>query len=428
MLDARPALLTLALLAACSGGSSSGSSGSTTPPTGSPTAGATPTASPSGRPTAPPANQAITAPAGFSVSVVANVGGARQLAFLPDGDLLVGTLGNAVVLVSAPDAGNAAAGSPVTFATMAEGPAQGVAYGGGYVYVATEHALWRAPYSAGMQSANPLQIASFRQGSIAPNSDGDVHHTSSVAVDGSQLFIGVGSSCNACTEVDPTRATIQAANLDGSGMHTYATRIRNPIALTVNPATGTLWAGGAGQDRLPTLHPYEYIDPVSLHAVGVDYGWPDCEENRVAYASGSDCSNTVIPSLELPAYATIIGLTFYPANQSGPYAFPASYRGGLFASVHGSWHTPNGHHVPPGVAFFPMNGDGPPSPVNWSDPSAQWSEFLSGFQDDANGDARIGRTTGIAVGPQGSLFVADDQSGNIYRIRPSASGSAQRTR
>jgi len=47
--------------------------------------------------------------------------------------------------------------------------------------------------------------------------------------------------------VDPTRATVQRANLDGSGMLTYATRIRNAIALTTNPMTGTVWAGVQGK-------------------------------------------------------------------------------------------------------------------------------------------------------------------------------------
>ncbi len=66
-------------------------------------------------------------------------------------------------------------------------------------------------------------------------------------------------------EVDPTRATVQRTALDGSGMATYATRFRNAIALAVNPATGTVWAGGAGQDTLPPGHPYEFIDALTSH-------------------------------------------------------------------------------------------------------------------------------------------------------------------
>ena len=152
----------------------------------------------------------------------------------------------------------------------------------------------RHPDTSGA-AGNP--IAKVRQGGIPPGSDGDVHKTSSVAYGGGKLYVGVGSSCNACTEIDPTRATIQQMDPDGSNMATRATRFRNAIALAINPATGTLWAGGAGQDSLPTGHPYEFFDGVTLHAGVADYGWPECEENRHAYTSGADCSKTVEPRI-----------------------------------------------------------------------------------------------------------------------------------
>ncbi|MBV9262850.1 MAG: hypothetical protein JO324_00910, partial [Candidatus Eremiobacteraeota bacterium] len=106
-------------------------------------------------------------------------------------------------------------------------------------------------------------------------------------------------------------------------------------------------------------------------------------------------------------------------HQRGLHAFPQSYRGGLFASAHGSWHRDrNGcDAAPPRVAFIPMQRDRPVRNVNWSDPTTQWSDFVTGFQSGCS--ARIGRPTGIAVGAQGSLFIADDEAGLIYRVRPS---------
>jgi glucose/arabinose dehydrogenase len=217
--------------------------------------------------------------------------------------------------------------------------------------------------------------------------------------------------------VDPTRAAISKMNLDGSGFTRRAHKIRNAIALTVNPATGSLWAGDAGQDDLAFGHPYEFLDDVSAHPGDADYGWPECEENHHVYVPGSDCAGQVVPRVELPAYSTIIGDVFYPANVSGPYAFPPAYRGALFAAVHGSWHRNAGTFVaPPRVVWIPMSGDVPKTSVDWNDPSVQWKTFVGGFQ--PGGYARNGRPTGIAVGPKGSLFVADDYSGFIYRIRP----------
>ena len=393
-------LLACALLAGCSAGASAGA----------------PNAAPSGDPGSPvlPADARLTVPTGFALSVVANVAGAHGLAFLPDGDLLVGSGSRAVSLVPQADA---VAGTPHTFATFPDSPSYGVAASGASIYVSTQSGLWQIPYRTGDSTATEQKkIAQYRQGPIAPGSDGDVHRSASVAVGGTHVYVGIGSSCNACTEADPTRATIARTDLDGSNYTTAARRIRNAMALAVNPATGTLWAGGAGQDALPLGHPYEYFDGVTLHPATPDYGWTACEENQHAYTAGADCSGTVAPRIELPAYSTLMGAAFYPATQSGPYAFPARYRGGVFISAHGSWHRIGGHLVPPHVVFVPMTGDAPQTAVDWNDPTRQWTDFLTGFQDAS--DNRIGRSSGIAVGPNGSLFVSDDQTGNIYRIRP----------
>lgn len=63
-----------------------------------------------------------------------------------------------------------------------------------------------------------------------------------------------------------------------------------------------------------------------------------------------------------------------------------------------------------------MKGDRPEQPVEWSDPTTQWTDFVTGFQSGCM--SRIGRATGIAIGARGSLFVGDDDAGAIYRIRP----------
>jgi glucose/arabinose dehydrogenase len=363
----------------------------------------------------------VTVTTGFKLETLAAIGSARELVSLPNGDLLVATNSTDVYLV--PNADSATpAGKPVLFASLNDAPVQGVAFDAQTcsIYVASHAGIYRVSYKDAQQTGSlGNAIASVRTGSVAPNSDGDVHVSSSVGVAGGSVYAGVGSSCNACTEVDPTRAVVLQMNLDGSNVTTKATRFRNAIAIATNPATGTLWAGGAGQDNLTEDHPYEFFDAVTLHAGKADYGWPDCEENQVAYTSASDCSKTVAPRIELPAYSTIIGATFYPAKPSGTYAFPQAYAGGVFLTAHGSWHKNNGQYVSaPRVVFVAMNGDAPATPVNWSDPTAQWKVFIGGFQQ-ADGVTRIGRPTGVAVGVQGSLFVADDQKGLVYRIRPS---------
>ena len=385
-----------------------------------PTTVPSPTGSASPAPTTDPRIKIAT---GFGSRTIASVSGARELVGLPNGDLLVGTSGDTLAIVPNAEAAGAA-GPEQTFITLPDAPAQGIALSPdhAWIYAATEYNVYRIPYRTGDRSepdSSAQRIASVRTGPISPGSDGDVHITSSVAATASTVYVGVGSSCNACVEVDPTRATIQAMGTDGSGMHTLATRLRNAIALAIDPATGVLWAGGAGQDHIPYGHPYEFMDAVTLQSGSpVDYGWPDCEENRHAYTPGADCSRVAEPSVEFPAYATHIGATFYPRGITGAYKFPASFAGALFVASHGSWHCcPS---APPDVAVVAMKGDTPSTPVDWSDPHKQWTEFMWGFGSTAS-TGYIGRPTGITIGSQGSLFVADDANGVIYRVRPAGS-------
>lgn len=357
-------------------------------------------------------------PAGFTIQKIATVSQARELAVAPNGDLFVGTYGSDVYVVPHADGD---AGAPSVFAHFDNQPAAGLTLAGDTLYVGTQFAVYRIAYRSGDRAARsaPVKIAAVR-----PSHTDRDHETTSVAVSHGALYASVGSSCNACQpDLDETRATIQRVGANGS-LTLRATHIRNAIALTTNPETGTLWAGVAGEDDLPVGHPYEIFDAVGLQTSVADYGWPWCYENRkanpVSKWAGHDCSKTAVPRVVFPAYETPIGAAFYPEKLSGPHAFPVKYRGGAFVALHGSWHGPAqglSGYVPPRVVFVAMHGDVPATPVHWSDPTAQWSEFVGGYQAGAS-IRRIGRPTGIAIGPQGDLFVADDQTGAIYRIRP----------
>jgi len=344
------------------------------------------------------------------------VGSARHLVALPNGDLLVGTNGRNVAIIKNVEGDGGDVGQPTTFAALNDNQAHGVAFGRNFVFVGTTNGVWRIPYTPCSITAPQIdRIASVRTTGPAGG-----HTSTSVAFSGDKLYVAVGSSCNACKETDATRATILQMNIDGTNVQTLAKRWRNSMAFAVDPLLGRVWAGGAGQDNLPASHPFEYMDHVSDRPVGSDYGWPDCEENRKAYAAGADCSNVVIPTLEFPAYSTIVGASFYPTTPVGKYRFSDRYHGGLFVGLKGSWHRNSSNVLwePPRVNFVQFNSLTrlPEKPVDWNNSYAQWTDFFSGFQD-ANSN-RIGRPTGVAVGIEGSLFVADDQTGNIYRIRP----------
>jgi glucose/arabinose dehydrogenase len=347
-------------------------------------------------------------PPGFTLETIARVGGARELAVAANGDLFVGTTGNAVYIVADAEATPARA---QPFVRVNDRPLAGVAIAAGTMFIGGQFGVYAIPFIAGdrVPRGAARKIATLR-----PSGVGRGHKTTTIAVGGDTLYAGVGSSCNNCQpELDATRATIQQMRLDGSDMTTKAEHIRNAIALTLNPQSGALWAGVAGQDELAHGHPYEIVDDISAHPGVADFGWPHCYEDRKAATAGNDCSNAALPRAVVPAYETPVGAAFYPVTVTGRYAFGPNYRGGLFVALHGSWHLPP---VPPRVVFFPMTGDTPRTPVDWANPAAQWDEFLDGFQ--RSDGAREGRPTGIAVGTDGSLFVADDASGAVYRIRP----------
>lgn len=351
------------------------------------------------------AEPSLTVPSGFTIERIAEVPHARELAVAPNGDLFVGTLTNEVYIVAHPDATPAA---PHVFVSLPEGPAHGVAFGPDALYVGTQFAVWRITYKSGDQRASeaPHKIASVRTSGQSRD-----HVTTTVAYWNNVLYASVGSSCDACEpELDRTRATVQAMQPNGSDMHPVAVHVRNAIALAPNPSTGAVWLGAAGQDELPAGHPYEIVDPFTLHGSVPNYGWPGCYEDH--RSDGHDCRAMTVARVQLPAYITPIGMTFYPQEENGAHAFPAEYRGGLFIGTHGSWHQPL---RPPRVLFVAMHGDEPATKVDWGNPDRQWRQFVGGFQS-SNG-SRIARATGIAVGKDGDLYVADDYGGAVYRVR-----------
>lgn len=354
------------------------------------------------------APESLAVPSGFSIEIIAHVRAARELAVASNGDLLVGTLGSDVFIV---DDAERAVAAPRVFAHVDDSPAAGVALSPDALYIGGQFTIWRVPYKTGdrVAQAKPQPIAHVRPNGLARR-----HVTSTVAIARDRLFVSVGSSCDACDpEIDSTRAAIFETGLEGGPLKLRAAHIRNAIALATNPDTRAVWAGVAEQDMLEHGHPYEVFDPFTVHDGVPDYGWPHCYENQRAVDAKRDCRSMTVARAVFPAYMTPIGAAIYPLHQTGKYAFPAAFAGGAFVGLHGSWHVPL---VPPRVAFMALDGDTPKVPVDWNDPHAQWSDFLTGFQ--RPDGSRLGRPTGVAIGPEGSLFIADDRAGVIYRIRP----------
>ncbi len=94
-------------------------------------------------------------PQGFTIETIADIDGARELAALPNSDLIVGTRGQDVYIVPNADG---KPGTPHVFAAFDDERASGVAFAAPRhaIYVATMHRVWEIPYRGG-RSATQTQ-------------------------------------------------------------------------------------------------------------------------------------------------------------------------------------------------------------------------------------------------------------------------------
>jgi glucose/arabinose dehydrogenase len=215
-----------------------------------------------------------------------------------------------------------------------------------------------------------------------------------------RMVVSVGSSCNVCEEEDPRRAAVLIYDgPEATGERVFASGLRNAVGLALHPDTGALWATNNGRDMMGDDLPPETIEVLKD---GSDHGWPRCHSGRIEdpeYGYPGACDGVTPPLVEMQAHSAPLGLAFYTGN-----AFPAEYQGDLFIAFHGSWN----RSVPTGykVVRLPLDGEKPTGPVQ---------DFASGWLVEGSGDVS-GRPVGLAVGPDGALYVSDDSGGFIYRI------------
>lgn len=147
----------------------------------------------------------------------------------------------------------------------------GLALMNGALYVANQDALVRFDYRDGQTRASgpPTKITELPS---AIN-----HHWTkamTAGADGRFLYVGIGSNSNITergmdAEVD--RARVWQIDAQTGAHRPYATGLRNPTALAIQPETGQLWAVVNERDEIgPNLVP-DYLTSVRE---GGFYGWP----------------------------------------------------------------------------------------------------------------------------------------------------------
>ncbi len=346
---------------------------------------------------APPPGFLPTAPQGFRVNVFASdFKSPRWLAVAPNGDIFLAETGaNQIVVLRDPQHTGEAKEREV-FATGAT-RVFGIAFKGNYVYIGNMNELVRFRY-------DPKTSKRLGEAVHLMKLPGGGHDTRSVAfsADRKHIFVAVGSASNINTGEDPIRAAITICDPDGKNARLYATGLRNPVGLAVEPVTGTVWTSVNERDELGDNLPPDYF--TSVKDAGF-YGWPysyigSNVDDRVKPQKPELVAKAIIPDVLLGAHVAPLQFSFYTGKQ-----FPKSYWGGAFIAEHGSWNraTRAGYQIA-FVAF--QNGQ----------PSADPVPFMTGLVPDPNAPDVLGRPVGVAVAPDGSLLVSDDGADKIYRI------------
>ncbi|TNC73682.1 PQQ-dependent sugar dehydrogenase [Rubellimicrobium roseum] len=375
-----------------------------------------------------------TVPEGYTVTPIAtDLMIPRQMLVLPNGDILVaeGSGGGAPALrpkdivagfIKSLGKSPVEGGDRLTLLRDADGDGAyelqtvfadglnapyGLALVDGAIYVANQDAVVRFAYEDGQTEASgePVTLTELP-------SEINHHWTKAMtaSADGRFLYVGIGSNSNITErgiDAEENRAMIWQIDVATGAHRPFATGLRNPTALAIQPGTGDLWAVVNERDEIgPDLVP-DYLTTVQE---GGFYGWPYSYwgQNVDPRAQPQDpemVASALEPDYALGAHVAALGVAF--SNQ----AMGEDFAEGVFVGEHGSWNRsdPVGYKV----VFVPFR-DGEPA----GDPI----DVVTGFLLD-EGNTR-GRPVGVTVDPRGALIVADDLSNTIWRVAPTAQQTA----
>jgi glucose/arabinose dehydrogenase/mono/diheme cytochrome c family protein len=393
-------------------------------------------------------------PAGFCATVFADgIGHARHMVVAPSGVLYVNTWSGRYYGDDKPHAGgflvalqdkSGAGKADVTERfgeTVQSGRAGGTGIGmyKGSIYAEINDRIARYALSAG--SLVPSGSADTIVSGLPLGGDHPMHP---FIIDAEGLmYVDVATATNSCqlknrtlkspgadpcTELETRggvwRYDANKTNQTFSTAERYATGIRNAEGFAID-SSGRLFVTQHGRDQLHANWPDRFkpdqeatlpAEELLLLKPKGDYGWPECYYDQFAQKlvlapeyGGDDgktigvCANKIGPVAAFPAHWAPNAMVRYDQKQ-----FPARYREGVFIAFHGSWNRapyPQGGY---NVVFQPLDGD---------HASGQCEVFADGFAGAVKSPAKAEhRPTGLAVGPDGALYVSDDIRGRIYRI------------
>ena len=267
----------------------------------------------------------------------------------------------------------------------------GVAYRKGALYVAEIDRILRYDDIDNRLQAPPSPV-------IVTTLPGERHHGWRYMAFGpdDKLYVAIGAPCNVCEPGDPYAAMLRM-NADGTGRETFARGIRNSVGFDWSPVDGALWFTDNGRDMLGDDIPPDELNRAPR--AGMHFGYPYCHGGEIAdpeYGARRKCTEFEPPAQKLGPHVASLGMRFYTGTM-----FPADYRNQIFIAEHGSWN--RSKKIGYRIALVRVK-DGK---------AVAYESFASGW---LQGESAWGRPADVLVLPDGSLLVADDHAGAIYRI------------
>lgn len=386
-------------------------------------------------------NAGLKLPAGFGALKVADgIGRARHIAVTAQGDVYVKLMrvadGKGIVRLRDTNGD----GKAEDISSMGNYGGTGIAIKNGYLYASSDEEVFRYKLDAKGEVVSPLQPEKIITGLINRRQ----HESKSITLDNNgNIYVNIGAYSNSCQERDRQPGSLgrmpcpildsaggiwqfKADKLNqtyGDGIR-YATGLRNVVGLDWNNQLNQLFVMQHGRDDLHNLFPSLYtqqqnadLPAETMYALkkGDNAGWPyayyDPFKNKKMLAPeyGGDgikegSQEYIDPVVAFPAHMAPNAMLFYTGSM-----FPAKYKNGAFIAFHGSWNRAplpqEGYYV----AFVPFENGKP----------GKWEIFANGFAGIEVVTGTRGaqhRPSGLAEGPDGSLYVADDAKGTIYRI------------
>lgn len=394
------------------------------------------------KPVSDPDNAGLKLPEGFGASkVIENTGRPRHLVLTKHGEIYVKMQrllnGKGILLLEDNDKD----GKFTIKSSFGNFAGTGITIKNGYLYASSDQEVYRYKLDDNehvIDSINPEKI-------ITGLKAGRQHQTKSIVLDNDDnIYVNIGAYSNSCQEQDRglnSKGIPNCPILDSAGGiwrfnanklnqsygegERYATGLRNVMGLDWNVENNTLYVMQHGRDNLNSSWPELYTPQQSAELPseamymikkGDNAGWPYIyydhlqKKKILAPEYGGDGKKEgnkefIDPVVAFPGHMAPNGLLFYTGSQ-----FPEKYKNGAFIAFHGSWNRSPEKQEGYFVAFVPFkNGK----------PAGEWEVFADGFSGvDAVMSPREAqhRPCGLALGPDGSLYVSDDVKGTIYKI------------